>query len=189
MERFPLFRIFLVASAVAGTLFLVHVAIIEDQHGHSRLQLHESFPILLGGALAGGSVGGAIAAWFFLKVDFRLGDKIKSIDKKLDNHTKELKEEVTNKIIPCINDMNSGLSQRIIDAQTQIGKQIEDRCGDVKDHVTDAQADINKKAEAKSDELKGDIKKVDNKVNQLDQKVDNYIQSQNKDTESSDQQA
>ena len=126
MERFPLFRILLVASAVAGIFFLYDVSTKADQRGDTQLEVYESFPTLIGGAFAGGAVGGVIACWLLLKLDPELDYKFNNINKKLDNHAKELKE-ITKEIVPCVNKMNSGLSQSIIDATTQIESQIEGR--------------------------------------------------------------
>ena len=101
-----------VASVVAGSIFLFRPGAAEDQQSRGQWRLHESFPVLIGGTLTGGAIGGVIAAWFLLKIDL---SAIEDLNKKLDKLNIEfdvtLKTELQDKITQKIDKLQDSIDK------------------------------------------------------------------------------
>lgn len=112
-------KVLLVTSAVTASLLLFHVAFQARQSSHSdgyssdhhgEWRSHESLPILIGGVLAGGAVGGAMAAWLFLKSDFEFNDRIEEVDRKLQVLDEKLGQKLDEKLSSFYADLKTKIA-------------------------------------------------------------------------------
>ena len=121
-------------TAVASSLLTFHVLTPEDRSDYTGLKHHESFPILLSGALLGGTAGGIIAIWLFLKFDFefveneiikKVNETTKSTNDKLDKCVTSLDTNLQDKITNRANELCNGINvsiQKINELQKSINE-------------------------------------------------------------------
>ena len=108
-----------ITTAAISSLLIFHALALEDRSDYTGLKQHESFPILVGGALLGGAAGGVIAAWLFLNIDFKSTENtIMNIDRTTERLEENFDKLDTNLRDKIVNKTNK-LDNRIIDISIQ----------------------------------------------------------------------